>query len=135
MLGYVGVSFTTQHLLILNISIKVKYVLRFKVSFRCLEVSNLNWHKGGRTPAIDQMVILLRLYTNTNMRPVVRWSSTDRWHTGSICLVIFFFSVRHLSVPRGHSVFSSSPQRPMTSDFEGFSNPDFIHYILFFSLS
>ena len=42
-----------------------------------------------------------------------------------------FFSVRHLSVPRGHSVFSSSPQRPMTSDFEGFSNPDFIHYILF----
>ena len=28
-------------------------------------------------------------------------------------------------------VFSSSPQRPMTSDFEGFSIPDFIHYIYF----
>ena len=27
--------------------------------------------------------------------------------------------------------FSSSPQRPMTSDFEGFSIPDFIHYIYF----
>ena len=26
-------------------------------------------------------------------------------------------------------VFSSSPQRPMTSDFEGFSIPDLIHYI------
>ena len=27
--------------------------------------------------------------------------------------------------------FSSPPQRPMTSDFEGFSIPDFIHYIYF----
>ena len=44
-----------------------------------------------------------------------------------------FFSVRLVSVLRGHSVFSSPPQRPMTSDFEGFSIPDFIHYI--FSLS
>ena len=39
------------------------------------------------------------------------------------------FSGRLLSVLRGHSVFSSPPQRPMTSDFEGFSIPDFIHYI------
>ena len=29
-------------------------------------------------------------------------------------------SVRLLSVLRGHSFFSSPPQRPMTSDFEGF---------------
>ena len=48
----------------------------------------------------------------------------------------FFFTVRLLSVLllsvlRGHSVFSSPPQRPMTSDFEGFSIPDFIHYIYF----
>ena len=36
--------------------------------------------------------------------------------------VYFFilFSVRLLSVLRGHSVFSSPSQRPMTSDFEGF---------------
>ena len=27
--------------------------------------------------------------------------------------------------------FSSPPQRPMTSDFEGFSIPDVIHYIYF----
>ena len=33
------------------------------------------------------------------------------------CVVIRFFSYR--------------PQRPMTSDFEGFSIPDFIHYIYF----
>ena len=29
------------------------------------------------------------------------------------------------------SIFSSPPQRPMTSDFEGFSIPDFIHDIFF----
>ena len=42
-----------------------------------------------------------------------------------------FFDRSTLSVLRGHSFFSSPPQRPMTSDFEGFSIPDFIHYILF----
>ena len=41
------------------------------------------------------------------------------------------FSVRLLSFLRGHSGFSSPPQRPMTSDFDGFSLPDFIHYIHF----
>ena len=43
----------------------------------------------------------------------------------------YFFSVGLLSVLRGHSIFSSPPQRPMTSDFEGFSIPDFIHDIFF----
>ena len=38
-------------------------------------------------------------------------------------------SVRLLSVLLGHSVCSSSPQRPLTSDFERFYSPDFIHYI------
>ena len=33
---------------------------------------------------------------------------------------VCFFSVRLLSVLRGHSFFSFPPQRPMTSDFEGF---------------
>ena len=37
-----------------------------------------------------------------------------------------YFRVRLLSVLRGHSVFSSPQQRPMTSDL-----PDFIHYIFF----
>ena len=41
------------------------------------------------------------------------------------------FSVRLLSVLRGHSVFSPPPQRSLTSEFEGFSIPDLIHYIYF----
>ena len=41
------------------------------------------------------------------------------------------FSVRLLWVLHGHSVFSSPPQRPMNSDFEGFCIPDFIQYIYF----
>ena len=48
---------------------------------------------------------------------------------------LLFFSVRLLSVLRRHLVFSSPLQRPMTSDFEGFSIPDFIHYICFFYLN
>ena len=48
-----------------------------------------------------------------------------------VCFVFLFFSVRLLSVLCGHLVFSSPAQRPMTSDFEGFSIPDFIHYIYF----
>ena len=42
---------------------------------------------------------------------------------------MYFKKNRLLSVLRGHSVFSSPPQRPITSDFKGFSIPDFIHYI------
>ena len=44
----------------------------------------------------------------------------------------FFFSVRLSSFLCGHSVFPSPPQRPMNSDFEGFSIPDFIHYIFIY---
>ena len=47
------------------------------------------------------------------------------------CRRVDFFSVRLLSVLRGHSVCLSPPQRSMTSDFEGFSIPDFTHYIYF----
>ena len=47
-------------------------------------------------------------------------------HTLFFCFLAFDF----LSVLRGHSVVSSPPQWPMTSDFEGFFIPDFIHYIL-----
>ena len=63
--------------------------------------------------------------------------SIEKFTTGSMGIeikfglkkIIIFFSVRLLLVLRGHSVFSSPPQRQMTSDFEGFSIPDFIHYI------
>ena len=60
-----------------------------------------------------------------------------RLRTCKFCVSRFFcflfFSVRLLSVLRGHSVFSSPPQQPMISDFEGFSIPDLIHYINFLS--
>ena len=46
-------------------------------------------------------------------------------------LLFFKFSIRLLSVLRGHLVFSTPPQRPMTSNFAGFSIPDFIDYIYF----
>ena len=45
------------------------------------------------------------------------------------CFFNLFFSVRLLSVLRGHSDFSSPQQRPMTSDFEGF-----LYQILSFTL-
>ena len=35
--------------------------------------------------------------------------------------IFLFLAFDFLSVLRGHSVFSSPPQRPMTSDFKGFS--------------
>ena len=65
--------------------------------------------------------------------PITHTSSTD--HCAKMCsvfyFIFYFFSVRLLLVLRGHSFFSSPPQWPMTSDFEGFSIPDFIHYIYF----
>ena len=42
-----------------------------------------------------------------------------------------FFSVRLFVSSLGHSFFSSTPQWPMTSDFEGFSIAYYIHYIYF----
>ena len=50
---------------------------------------------------------------------------------GNMIVYDFFFSVRLLSVLRGHSVFSSPPQRPMNPDFEECSIPDLINYIYF----
>ena len=46
------------------------------------------------------------------------------------CLDFFFLHSTFVSSAWSF-VFSSPPQRPMTSDFEGFSIPDFIHYIYF----
>ena len=53
------------------------------------------------------------------------------WTLGFVCSYLFIYFFGGLAVLRGHSVFSSSPQRTMTSDFEGFSIADFIHYIYF----
>ena len=45
------------------------------------------------------------------------------WVCDSFFLILFFFSLPLLSVLCGHSVFSSPPQWPMTSHFEGFFYP------------
>ena len=45
-----------------------------------------------------------------------------------------FSSVRLLSVLRGHSVVSSPPQRPMTSEFEGFLY-QILSIILYYNLN
>ena len=46
--------------------------------------------------------------------------------------IVVVFSGRILTVLSGHfRFFLSPPQRPMTSDFERFSIPDFILYIFF----
>ena len=50
-----------------------------------------------------------------------------------IALVYVYFSVRLLSVLRDHSFLSSPPQRPTSSDFEGFLSQ--ILSITFFVLS
>ena len=54
----------------------------------------------------------------------------------SICVVgndqrFFLFSIKDMCMYIFKIVFSSPPQLPMTSNFEGFSIPDFIHYIYF----
>ena len=44
---------------------------------------------------------------------------------------LFFFLRSTFVVSAWSFGFSFPPQRPMSSDFEGFSTPDFIHYIYF----
>ena len=46
-----------------------------------------------------------------------------------VVFFLYFFSVRLLSVLRGHSFSSFPPQWPMDSVFERISIPDLIHYI------
>ena len=73
------------------------------------------------------MKINILLSVLLNLRQIC--SMSNIWIISASFFV--FFSVRLLSVLRGHSVFSPPPQQPMTSDFEGFSIPDVIHYIYF----
>ena len=71
--------------------------------------------------------------------------STEPWVSFTACLervlyihflfINFYYFLRSTFVGSAWSfVFSSPPQRPMTSDLEGFSIPDFIHYIIFFTI-
>ena len=60
------------------------------------------------------------------INPLKRLNQNEQ---SAFLLFCLFFRVRLLSVLLGHSVFSSPPQQPMTSDFEGFSIPDFIQSV------
>ena len=62
------------------------------------------------------------------------WTDTDGSLNSCSIYLIFsfsFFSDRLLSVLHGHSVFSSPPQRPMTSDFERIFYPRCYPLLLF----
>ena len=52
------------------------------------------------------------------------FSSLQRLAPGFFCFVFYRLTFNG-------SFFSSPPQQPMTFDFEGFSIPDFIHYIYY----
>ena len=63
--------------------------------------------------------------------PAVSYRTINKLVPNNICFGVPFFILafdfcRLCVVIR---FFPSPPQRPMTSDFEGFSIPDFIHYI------
>ena len=57
---------------------------------------------------------------NKVLQHFVRYTPVNAFLQIEICELKKKISVRHLSVLRSHSFFSSSPQRPMTSDFKGF---------------
>ena len=57
--------------------------------------------------------------------------STDISSEKCTDILLFILAFDFCRFCRVIRVFSSPPQRPMTSDFEGFSIPDFIHYIYF----
>ena len=103
---------------------------QIKVLEHCSENSwflNSNVINSGTLTSLKSSFIYF-VYISTSSR-------MNRHYLGILDTTYFFkkkkISVRLLSVLRGHSFFSSPPQRPMTSDFEGFSIPDFIHYIYF----
>ena len=75
--------------------------------------------------AMEIMVIVLYKFATTIFYLVifpVCWTSCILGFNEEVANRLFFkhFSIRILSVLRGHSVFSSPPQRPMTSKFDGF---------------
>ena len=98
------------------------------------------WHPVVRNPEIHTCIALLKdssvVESFLGSWRVVCVSLRRLLHVLVVYLKkkqqpFIYFSVRLLSVLHGHSVFSSPPQRPMTSVFEGFSIPDFIHYFYF----
>ena len=102
-------------------------ILKVTLGIHCtyyIRVVELNWHPER-----------IRWSSQSILGYLPVWVTLLTWLTQMTDIHVFCFclgfSVRFLSLLRGHSDISYSPQRPMTSDFEGFSIPDFSHYIYF----
>ena len=87
----------------------------------------------------EHVMLLADYYLLYKLNYDIQVCDTNSWISTShaalfrgYVVAFFIFSVRLLSVLCGHSVFPSPPQRPMNSDFKGFSIPDFIHYIFIY---
>ena len=96
------IHLNTQIILIKGFSIFTFYDLEFGWNHACFAISFKFLSCLSQTRSLEEIYI-----------PLCPLKINDS-------IFINFFSVRLLSFLRGHSVFSSPPQRPMTSDFEGF---------------
>ena len=74
-------------------------------------------------PQIQKTVSREQLLVNMDDHGMIFFSVTNSIINNKVAEIFiffnYFFGVRLLSVLRGHSVFSYPPQRPMTSDSEG----------------
>ena len=100
---------------------EVKKVCKSKIR-QCTHIINsFKWyivHVSWELILFDKVINAL-IFVNRNDKST-SVNSAEGDHDVMTSFVSVFFSVRLLSVLRGHSFFSSPPQRPMTSDFEGF---------------
>ena len=88
--------------------------------------------KELKLTTIDNAAGLSYVLTKQSSFNIIHIGSYMSCHLINLYLFFwYFFSVQLVLVLHGHSLFSSPPQRPMTSHFEGFYIPDFIHYIYF----
>ena len=116
-----------------ELNIFIYYDRKCVIPFPCITpLHHVYSHEPNKTVYIDFERVVFQGFLDKfrYFRTLDNTSWLELW---SVDIVHFltFFSVRLLLVLRGHSVFSSPPQRPMTINFEGFSIPDFIHYIYF----
>ena len=74
------------------------------------------WLKWGKD---TKMFRVLCFQDARKKDEVTQWLQNQAYNH-FVVVVFVFFSVRLLSVLQDHSFFSSPPQRPITSDFEGF---------------
>ena len=109
-----------QHMLLLDFDVCISLMYQFKQYLgnvnksEQVTVHSIIFLKYIFITTYSCVIIIPLLLTTISIEPTLHLLH-------SVTLFSFyFFSVRLLSVLRGHSIFSSSRQRPMTSDFGGF---------------